>query len=572
MKNKKRNTVLLVSGLIAWAFGYAVEIILLSFRPESVDPDLPRELNRLNILIVFLLSWPVLYYLFGIRHGIIHSKNEKLTKLLQPKPTGFLPQKVSGTFLTDGSREAKAFRIIALCAGIAIVFLMPPLTAPDEQAHFTCIYPISRGQFLAQPDENGAACRDYPAEWSAFFNEYPDRLLGQKNTEKFSFDDIRKAAALVPDSGEMERSYVTGVSLGYGAAAIGMRIVSAIGDLTGIKALNSVYAQITAGRLFILMVYILLIGSAIRRAPHFRRTILLLGCMPMTLYLGSSLNYDAMLIPLAVYYVALILSLCRDPEKQLTGGEIVRVYGCVFLMTGIKYAYAPLLLLLLAIPRRKYGGWGKLFLCVGGAVLAGVLGFLPTILQNRLVPPDPQAFYDSGQQDQVWWLQEHPLQIPGLFLNTINVRGASYVISFWGCLGWLDVHIPYGFIAVGVFMIFICALYEGFSFMDWAGQRWKNWLPFIGSTVCIVGIAITMYIGHTLIYHAVGGPVIEGIQGRYFIPCFLPMVLALSNGSLKNLEAMDRPGAGEGLSRVAMAWSGCCALITIGTLLLRYWI
>jgi hypothetical protein len=50
------------------------------------------------------------------------------------------------------------------------------------------------------------------------------------------------------------------------------------------------------------------------------------------------------------------------------------------------------------------------------------------------------------------------------------------------------------------------------------------------------------------------------------------MVLALSNGSLKNLEAMDRPGAGEGLSRISIVWSGCCALITIGTLLLRYWI
>ena len=569
MKNKKRNAVILFSGLIAWAFGYAVEIILLSFRPESADPDLPRELNRLNILIVFLLSWPVLYYLFGIRHGVIHSKNEKLAKLLQPKPAAFPLPKDPASSLKDGKREAKAFRIIALCAGIIILFLTPPLTAPDEQAHFTCIYPISRGQLIAQPDEDGNCCRTYPAEWGPFFSEYPDRLLGVKNTEKYHMEDVQKALTLTPDSGKTEKSYVTGVSLGYCAAAIGMRIASAVGDLTGIKALNSIYGQITAGRLFNLICYVLLIGSAIRRAPHFRRTILLVGCMPMTLYLGCSLNYDAILIPICIYFVALIISLCHEPEKPLSAGEIAKVYGCVFLMTGIKYAYAPLLALLLAIPRKKYGGWGKLTLCVTGAVIAGALGFLPTLLQNRLIPPIEGY---TPQKEQTWWLQTHLSSIPGLFLNTVNVRGASYVISFWGCLGWLDVHIPYGFIAAGVFIIFLNALYEGFSYMDWAGKRWKNLLPFIGSSVCIVGIAITMYISHTTIYHAVGGPVIEGIQGRYFIPCFLPMVLAMSNSSLKNLEAMDRPDAGEGLSRIAIVWSGCCALITIGTLLLRYWI
>ena len=564
MRNKKRNTVILITAVIAWAFGYAVEIILLSFRPESANPDLPRELNHLNILIVFLLSWPVLFYFMGIRHGVIHSGNEKLVRLLTPKDRPAAP--------ADGRREAKAFRIIALAAGVFIVFLMPPLTAPDEQAHFTCIQPISRGQWLAEPDENGECRRTYPAEWGAFFNEYPDRLLGVDNTEKFSLADIGRALALTPDSGLTDSSYVTGISLGYGPAAIGMRLASAVGDITGLKTLNSVYGQITAGRLFNLIVYVLLIGSAIRRAPHFRRTILLVGCMPMTLYLGCSLNYDAVLIPTCIYYVALIIGLCREPEKQLTGGEIARVYGCVFLMTGIKYAYAPLLILLLAIPRKKYGGWGRLILCIGGAVVAGGLGFVPTILQNRLIPPNPEAFIDSGQAEQVIWLKEHPWNIPGLFLNTINVRGASYIISFWGCLGWLDVHIPYGFISVGVFMIFLTALYEGFSYTDWAGKRWKNLLPLIGSAVCVSGIAITMYIGHTLIHHAVGSPVIEGIQGRYFIPCFLPIVLALSNGSLMNLEAMTRPGAGEGLSKAAIIWSACCALITIGTLLIRYWI
>ena len=563
---RKTGTIVIISGLIALALGFCVEVILLTFRPDNVDPSLPRQMNGLNILLVFLISWPVLFTLLGVRHGIIPLRNEKWKRILAPGsilkhlPTGVI-------------REEKAFLIIALVAGFFILFLTPPLTAPDEQAHFTCVWPIGQGQLLAQPDENGSCYRTYPAEWSDFLGEYPGRLIGMENTEKFSFDDIRKAAALTPETEETCRSYVAGVSLGYGFSALGMGIFSALGRWIGIPLFNSVYFQIQIGRLFNLLFYVFVIYRAIRRTPHFRRTMLMLSCMPMTLYLACSLSYDAIMIPVVFYYIALILSLCTEPEKKLTGGEIARVFLCVFMLTAVKYAYAPLLAMLLAVPRKKYGSAGRLVLCIGGAVIAGALGFLPTILQNSLsagMDAEARAATAAGQQSL--WLREHPDRIPWLFWNTLQVRGASWVISFWGCLGWLDVHIPYYFISIGVFGIFVTALYEGCSWRGWAGQRWKNILPFAGVVISLTGIALTMYIEHTTLFYPVGGDLIEGIQGRYFIPCFLPMVLALSNNRLNKFESMKKETAGQGMSLMAVIWSVGCALVTIGTLLFRYWI
>ena len=95
---------------------------------------------------------------------------------------------------------------------------------------------------------------------------------------------------------------------------------------------------------------------------------------------------------------------------------------------------------------------------------------------------------------------------------------------------------------------------------------------FAGVVISLTGIALTMYIEHTTLFYPVGGDLIEGIQGRYFIPCFLPMVLALSNNRLNKFESMKKETAGQGMSLMAVIWSVGCALVTIGTLLFRYWI
>lgn len=470
--------------------------------------------------------------------------------------------------------EAKAFFWIALIAGILIVLLSPPLTAPDEQAHFTCVWPIAHGQPLARPDETGRLYRTLPVEWMSYLEEYPNRLLGVDNTQKFTFEDFKYGLLQRQASLPTEEVYVAGVSMGYLFSAVGMKCAAFLGTKVGIPYLNSILAQILVGRFCNLLFYIAVIFFAICRAPHFKRTMLLLGCMPMSLYLGGSLNYDAILIPVMLYFVSLVLSLCQRPEKPLSGGDILRVCLCAFMLTGIKYAYAPLLLLLLAIPRTKYGSGKRLCQCVFAAVFSGLLGFLPTYLQSSLgIAMTPTAnMAATAAAEQAEFLRTHLTFIPRLALNTVKARGGSWVMSFWGCLGWLDVHIPKYLSIPGILILFLSGLQESFTYEGWAGRRWKNLLPLVGSAIIVAGIALTMYIEHTTLFHPVGNPIIEGIQGRYFIPLFLPVILGLSNRCLKNRFPEKRPGGIKMLQRGAIIWSACCAVITVGTLLFRYWI
>ena len=470
--------------------------------------------------------------------------------------------------------EARAFLWIALIGGLIILLLTPPLTAPDEQAHFTTIWPIAHGQPLARPDADGRLYRTLPVEWISYLEEYPDRLLGVDNTEKFTIEDFKYGLLQRQASLPTEPIYVAGVSMGYLFSAAGMKAAAFLGTRVGIPYLNSILGQILVGRFCNLMVYTALIYLAIRRAPHFRRTMLLLGCMPMSLYLGCSLNYDAILIPVAVYFVSLILALCREPEKRLTTGEILQVCGCTFLLTGIKYAYAPLLLMLLAIPRSKYGSPRRMAQCICAAVVSGALGFVPSWLQNSLgIVMTPTAnMAASAAAEQVTFLKTHVTYIPRLVLNTVGARGASYIKSFWGCLGWLDVHIPTWLMVPGVILLTGSGIQESFTYDGWTGQRWKNLLPLAAAGITIAGIAAVMYVEHTTLFHPVGNPIIEGIQGRYFIPLFLPILLGISNRSLAPYFRGKGSRAEGPMTFTAILWSGCCAMITIGTLLTRYWI
>ena len=470
--------------------------------------------------------------------------------------------------------EARAFFWIALIGGIIILLLTPPMTAPDEQAHFTTIWPIAHGQPLARPDEGSRLYRTIPVEWIPYLEEYPDRLIGVENTEKFTIEDFKYGLLQRQATLPTERIYVAGVSTGYLASAAGMKAAAFLGTRCGVPYLNSIFGQILVGRGCNLTVYLLLIWLAIRKAPHFRRTMLLLGCMPMSLYLGCSLNYDAILIPLAMYYVSTILAMNAAPEKRITGTEILQICGCAFMLTGIKYAYAPLLLMLLAIPRSKYGSGKRLAQCVAAAVASGLAGFLPSYLQSSLgIAMSPTAnMAATAAAEQTEFLKTHISFIPQLVLNTIRARGLSYVRSFWGTLGWLDVRITNKALIPGVLILGASALAESFTFDGWTGKRWKNLLPLGAIGITTAGIAAVMYIEHTTLFHPVGNPIIEGIQGRYFIPLFLPGMLAISNTWGKKIRWLNREETGTWARRGAILWSAVCAAVTIWTLLRRYWL
>lgn len=470
----------------------------------------------------------------------------------------------------DRVKMANIFMVIALVCGLLISFILPPLCSPDENVHFVHAYDISRGNLFAEVHE-GRIVRFIPDKVNQFVNKYPISMNGIQNGNRYNHLQMFYDSYNGDDLGEPVVYPISSGTAGYGIAALSMRIVSEIGNLLKISKLDNPYNLMLAGRIGNLLFYTLLIFFAIRRAPHFYRFIMLIGLMPMSLFLGASLNYDAIIIPISLYFVALVLDLSARKEEKLTGGEILRVLLCAALLAELKQGLcAPLLILLLTIPIKKYGSVRKLIFCIVAVIAAAIVGYIPNIINGRIdasVHSLSEAVSTSQLQQQ--WVASNMSQIPNLLKTTFEVFFSGYVTMFWGVLGWLDVYIPAPVMTIGYIMLLITALYEGCTFNIWRKRRWKNILSFIGAVVSALAVFMSMYFFFTQV---TGYYVVEGVQGRYFIPIALPMLLAFSNSLLLYCGIKTDEKSGKVLSTAVSIWGGCCASVTVFILIARYWL
>jgi len=464
--------------------------------------------------------------------------------------------------------KEKVLFCCVLILGVLLVFLIPPFDSPDELTHFQNVWAIGHGQVFS---------REYWAEgklmlpfgFNPLMTEYPVRLIGIQNQEKCSWDVLLHQSmeyipsdAMMPIEGRI-------FSFGYLFSAFGMAVASAFGSLLGLPWLHSPYIQLLFGRMANWIFFVLVIRAALRKEQPFRQTLFLLAVMPMCLFLGATLNYDAVLIPVSLYLFASVLYLSECHRTQLSSSEYVRLVLCALFLCGIKAVYICLMLLFLLLPGRMLGitdreRLRRKLLILLAALLGFVLASIP-----YLVPAGGAVGYTA---EQASWLLAHPFALPGIILKTLWKDAASLIIGFWGCFGWLDVHIPRVFLIIGWIILLGSAVLECCTFPYPLPIRKR--LPGLIASVLIYCILCTLqYISHApKVNGIIGGDYSIGFQGRYLIPCFLPFLLTFANNRLGMKKQEIVPVLKEKIALVSAVWGVCCCLITVITLLTRYWI
>ena len=301
------------------------------------------------------------------------------------------------------------------------------------------------------------------------------------------------------------------------------------------------YLIILVGKTFNLFFYALVIRHALQKTALFQKTMFLLALMPMALFQGASLSYDAVLIPAAFLLFAYTTKILRAPDGYtVSRGDIIGIcFACAFLV-GSKIAYAPLLLLLLAIPLKRFGSRKKWWYCVGAVAAMGVLFYLlPTAITAIVTrdvsaaPPTEAALAQSAYFSENFW------HFPVILVKTALHYGAFWINSFVGILGWLDTVFPLPYMILFITVLIFTAL------MDMC--RIKNVrlsarvLTLIGVLIFYVGTVYIMYIEWNPVLNAdIGGDVAHGVQGRYFIPVALFILLAGANDWLSKLRFKEK--------------------------------
>lgn len=420
------------------------------------------------------------------------------------------------------NKIVQLFCIIALLTGVAIIFLSPPMSCPDENAHFMNICRIANGNLFVDVKDNVVGS-NITLSQAEFIQNYLGRYNGLA-AEKYNFSEMYFQSHLT--FGTEPYFYLSDLSsinpIAYIIPSFGVAVTNTLFNIT------SPYNMLVIAKLCNLMFYIIVTAYALKITPWFRNTMFLISLMPMSIYQAASTSYDSPLIAcsfLLFAFIAKILS--SEKEYTITKGDIVGVCFSCFFIFGTKIAYATLILVLLSIGIKKFGSLKRYFFCIGLVCLTGVISYLtPTMIINNIT-------FGAGAENELIALQREYVMsnigaIPDILLNTIKYEFRFWIFSFFGILGNLDTNFPVPFI-----IFYLCLLL--FTMLSEASMTAKfgfkvHLLPLVSIFVFLVGSVMTMYLEWTpMVLQEIGGPSATGMQGRYFIPLAIYGGLILLN-------------------------------------------
>jgi len=182
-----------------------------------------------------------------------------------------------------------------------------------------------------------------------------------------------------------------------------------------------------------------------RSAPVISRPLLLILLMPMSLYVACSLSADAPTNAFAAAFTAMICSLIsrKDIPVNLPRFLMLMVFSLAVCLC--KFAYVPLLGLVLLIPASRFGGRlryaSQLAILVGACAAASVWASNSTSLDTQLRMSD-----DFSARRQFQLVEQSRLHFALVLLDTFHQRGWSFLQSYVGLIGWLDKYLPAVFI------------------------------------------------------------------------------------------------------------------------------
>jgi uncharacterized membrane protein len=398
--------------------------------------------------------------------------------------------------------------VVGIVFGVSLVFLTPPFGVPDELAHYLRAYHCSQGKVYAEK-RNDAVGAVLPISLARVYTAIASEPLKDRELH-ISRQKLAEVARIPLDRGQTGFSSFANTALyspvPYLPAAVAIRI----GRLIHLTPLWLLYA----GRVAMLIAYLVVVAGAVYLMPLQKWTMVLLGLMPMSMFLAASLSADTMTTALAYLAIGLLLHLILKAEKA-TLGQLLLLVSALVLLALAKQAYFGVAFLFLLVPRDKFSSSRQRWLATAGVIgltLAANVAWAVSV-RPLYVPIRPCV----DPPGQVHWMLAHPLIYAKDVWYTI---ADSYRYSCVpGVLGWGTVFLPRS-----AYTIYWAALVAT-AVLD--GSRPAPPLTIQTRAFSFCAYAAVLALATTCVYvtwHAVGDHYIHGVQARYFQPV-LPLLL-----------------------------------------------
>lgn len=420
-------------------------------------------------------------------------------------------------------RVETAFLIGVLVCGVLYSAVFAPGTVPDETYHFEASYKLADYLMLQGPTNDSLPMRGDDSamlqgmldSWTLGYQKY------QMVADQFTlFVQQPSFGSVVPAS-----------TFDWSANPPYIKLPSALGIMISMLFHFGSYPLFYIGRFFNLLTFALLAYFAVRITPVGKNAMMVAGLLPMTLHVASSYSYDAGIIGLAFLLTAMCLRAVYGKGLMSRRHKIELVVVAV-LLAPCKVVYIVIVLLVLLVPRERFSSKAASVrfktLAIGCSFLAIAVIRAAGILQMAGVTASASTAGVRGAEQGTFYslpgLIGDPINAILLFLRTFDVQGPFYIETLvGGSLGWFQAELQAPLYIT--FALLLVVLLSGQRSRDDDTKVPAPHRALFGvlTLASCLGVVLSMALGWTF----TGESVIQGVQGRYFLPLLPLAVLAL---------------------------------------------
>ncbi|MFZ2126041.1 MAG: DUF2142 domain-containing protein [Candidatus Microsaccharimonas sp.] len=460
------------------------------------------------------------------------------------------------------SSPVKAFILLAGIFGMLIVFLAPPLTGADEEAHFVRAYGISQGDFRLYDTRQVSVPESFRKTLGCYQTKTSEP--GVMYDYDYSQYGVSKKLSLscalgVPLEGDKAELVYTSAQSYSPTTYIPQVIAIFIGRVFDAPIVVMVYLV----RLLVLAAYIFMVVVAIRLLPIRKWALAGIALLPTPMILLTNPGGDYMLFGSISILAAVVIRSIFIPRKQLDRENkvLMAILAIAAIMMVLPKGIFPGICFLPLVA--FYGGLGyqklrKIFV-VASALIIG-------LLWQRFGVNVDLITMDKGINS--------PFDFPIAFLETMFVRWVDTDFVYFGdyvsnaSLSGEHLGMPALIITV-INILFAVYLFVGYPEKAKIQLPKKQVLAFIYTTIiCVIAVIIgsfgALFVGAS--YLQTAGTAIRGVQTRYLFPAFF--VLAVTP-FLRKVFIEDE----KSMARIVIVGSIIClsVLVVVSAIAYRWW-
>ena len=413
-------------------------------------------------------------------------------------------------------KSGTILRVLPLfVCGLAFLVITPPFQSPDEPEHFARIVQLSQFEIFASMssrEKSAEAVAILPKSVIDAIEALPNIRFDEK--KKLSLSQLTQALAASPalDAKASNNRFSYGIS-SYALISpvpyLPQTIAVVFGRLLSRSPFELLYLA-RLGNLIFAMLLVALALSALEFSPRLRLAVFIMAGVPMNLFVMGTASNSSAIVAFTLCLIAVGANLRQKYTRRHFAWYLVLATAMSFsksLYFGLPLVILPTIWSQARTSRARYQRVGLL---LAACILPNLTW---TLAAKGLYSPlragvDPLA--------GLMLALHHPLATLHVMLSSTKYYYTFYKETFIGRVGWHDVAVPYRMVKHYCHALLLVAFIAPRKGTERPWPKLHSfWVLLVTGTT-----GAMVYFTIFLTWNPLGATLIEGVQGRHFLPVF----------------------------------------------------